>query len=279
MLLQIQQTQRPVIVVQPIISIVQLQELLQVDYESVGNDVHLSIADGQAMNPNRQQRAAWLMREPRFQQWFKASGSNILVVDGMETEMNTTSPLTYFCAMLGQNLENLQVAVPLNFFCGMHARPGDSLEGACGIMRSIIYQLLQQRWYFDLSFLDYAFCEHVRSHEITRLCLLFRNLLTSAPSCTIFCVIDGISWFDTGRHSGNVSTMMGYLQDLVKETNRENTGIDFKLLVTSPKACRWGQVWFPTGDRIVMPDETGGDGNPFNEYHMAAQSGFMMGPR
>ena len=193
MLLLMQQTQKPVVAVHPIISIEQLRELLQVDHESIGRDVQLSIVYGQAMNPNRQQRAAWLMMEPRFQQWFKTSGSNVLVVDGMEMEMDTTSPLTYLSAMLRQNLESLQVAVPLNFFCGMHARPEDSLEGACGIMRSLIDQLLQQGWNFDLSFLNYAFLEQVRGHEINHLCWLFRNLLTTAPSSTIFCIVDGIS--------------------------------------------------------------------------------------
>lgn len=272
MLLQLADARNPVVVVQSIINPEQIEELLKVDYETIGRDVQLSIKYGQAMNPRQQQRAAWLMQEPAFQQWFKASGSQILVVESMEVEMGPTSNLSYLCAMLQQNLESLQIAVPLSFFCGWHASPGDNLEGASGIMRSLIYQILGQRWNFDCSFINLAFLDQVRNFEISYLCLLFRNLLTSATSTTIFCLIDGISWYDTSRRSGDVGTMMMYMRDLVEETNQAESGIDFKLLITSPKACPSASIWFPYETRIVMPDETGGNGEAFNELSIAAQT-------
>lgn len=250
-----------------------------VDPETISRDVQLSIAYGRAMAPRRQQKAAWVMQEPPFQQWFQSSGSHILVVGGLEVEMDSISPLSYLCAMLQQNLESLQIAVPLSFFCGLHASPGDNLEGASGIMRSLIYQiLLQQQWNFDCSFIDLAFLDQIRNYEISHLCILFRSLLTSATSTTIFCLIDGISWYDTSRRSGDVSTMMAYMRELVDETNQADSGIDFKLLVTSPQACPSATVWFPYEERIIIPDDTCGNGEGFNEIGMAAQTQGLLEP-
>ena len=276
MLLQLAEARNPVVVVQSIINPEQIEELLKVDHESTSRDVQMSIKYGQAMTPRQQQRPAWLMQQPAFLQWFKTSGSQILVVESMEEETGPTSNLSYLCAMLQQNLESLQVAVPLSFFCGWHASPGDSLEGASGIMRSLIYQILGQRWNFDCSFINLAFLDQVRNFDISYLCLLFRNLLTSVTSITIFCLIDGISWYDTSRRSGDVATMMSYMRDLVEETNQAESGIDFKLLITSPKACPSASNWFPYEPRIVMPDETGGNGEAFNELTMAAKTQGML---
>lgn len=273
MMLQLAEARKPVVIVQSIVSPEQIEEILMVDYETTDRDVRLSIKYGHAMNFREQQRAAAVMQEPAFQQWFKTSGSQTLVVDSMEGEMGPTSHLSYLCAMLQQNLESLQVAVPLSFFCGWHASPGDNLEGASGIMRSLISQLLGQRWNFDCSFINLAFLDQVRSHDISYLCLLFRNLLTSVTSTTIFCLIDGISWYDTSRRSGDVGTLMTYMRDLVEETNQADSAIDLKLLITMPKACPSQSMWFPYEPRIVMPDETGdGNGEAFNEFSVAANT-------
>lgn len=274
-LLSLYEVQRPsVIVVQTaIVSAEDLRNLMKVSHKTVDDDLQIALDYGRSMRSPRQHRATWLMQQPAFQQWFQASGSQVLIVDGMEQEMDTTSPLTYFCAMLHRNLSNLQIAVPLIFFCGLHAKPGDYLEGACGIVRALTYQLLLQRWDFDCSCLDYAFLAQVQNHDISHLCRLFRILLTSAPPATIFCMVEGISEYEISRRIGDVEVMMGYLRDLVNETNVENSGIDFKVLVTSATASRSARTWFPNGTYILMPHETGLDGQI--DFNVASESGFL----
>ncbi|KAI9810739.1 MAG: hypothetical protein M1827_006077 [Pycnora praestabilis] len=274
-LLALAEMQRPsIIVIQaPTISVEDLRNLLQVDCKTVDSDTQLALDYGRAMTLARQRKATWLMQEPDFQGWFQASGSHILTVDGMEQETDAASPLTYFCTMLYENLSSLQVGVALIFICGLHAKPGDYLEGARGIMRSLIHQLLLQRWDFDCSFLDYAFILEVQKYDISHLCRLFRNLLTSAPTATIFCMIDGISEYDTHSRIGDVNVMMGYMRDIVAEMNRENSGIDFKLMLTSATACRSSRMWFPDGTHIFMPDESGLDGQI--EFNLASESDFL----
>ena len=263
--------QRPILVVQtPIISGEDLKKLLHVDHKILGHNFQLALDHGRAMTSTRQQRATWLMQEPAFQQWFRAMGSHILIVDGMEQEMDTISSLSYFCAMLHNNLSSLQVAIPLTFFCGLHAKPGENLEGAQGIMRSLIYQLLLLHLDFDYSFRDYPFLEGIRNQSIVHLCRLFRNLLTSFQSATVFCMIDGISEYEISSRLYDVNIMMGYFKDLVDETNREDSGINFKFLVTSSMACRLARVWFPFGRHLVMPDDAGLDG-PI-EFNIASES-------
>ncbi|MCJ1270774.1 hypothetical protein MMC22_010671 [Lobaria immixta] len=274
-LLSLYEVQRPsVIVVQTaIVSAEDLRNLMKVGHKTVDDDLQVALDYGRSMRSPRQHRATWLMQQPAFQQWFQASGSQVLIVDGMEREMDTTSPLTYFCAMLHQNLSNLQIAVPLIFFCGLHAKPGDYLEGARGVMRTLTHQLLFQRWDFDCSCLDYAFLAQVQTYDISHLCRLFRILLTSAPPATIFCMVEGISEYETSSRIGDVEVMMGYLRDFVNETNVENSGIDFKVLVTSATASRSARTWFPNGSYILMPHETGLDGQI--DFNVASESGFL----
>lgn len=161
-------------------------------------------------------------------------------VDGMDTEVDTIPSLSYFSAVLRQKLENMQCTVRLNFFCGMHTEPEDSLDGACGIMRILTSQLLRQKFNSDLSFLDLAFVDKIRAHDISHLCLLFRNLLKSAKSAAIFCIIDGISRFDTEDKKSDVKSVLKYLQELDKDIatttpSSESNGVFLHVLVTSPK--------------------------------------------
>ena len=271
MLQSLAETQKPVVIVQtPFISGEDLRRLLQVDNNTICGNLRLTLGHGHVMAAIRQQRAIWLMHERTFQQWFRAHGSDILIVDGMEQEMDAISALSFFVAVLHESLSNMQVAIPLTFFCGLHAKPGDYLEGAQGTMRSLIHQLLSLQWDLDQSFLDLPFLDEIRNHSIASLCTLFRNLLTSVPPTTIFCMIDGISEYEISSRIHDVNVMMGFLRDLVDETNKEDSGINFKLLVTSSTASRYARTWFPYEKHIVMPDEAGLDG-PL-EFSMPSES-------
>ncbi len=103
----------------------------------------------------------------------------MLVVGGMELSTNTvaTSPLTFPVALLTQALEGLPGAVWITFFCGIHATPGGGLEGAQGIMRSFIFQILLQNLNFNCAFIEEGFLKQIFDYEISQLCALFPNLL------------------------------------------------------------------------------------------------------
>lgn len=266
----------------PLVGPQELRDGLNVDHKVLIRDIHVSAACGQRLRPTRQQRAAWLMQNLKFQRWFSTNESQMLIVDGMELSTNSlaTSPLTFLVALLMKALEGLPGAVPITFFCGFHATPGDGLEGAQGMMRSIIFQLLLQNWDFDCAFIEEGFLKQVLDYEISQLCGLFRNLLTSAPdNTTIFCIIDGVSWFENPGRRNDICTVMENLQELVEELRQESQGgslVNLKILVTSPKASGSANEWGDQDSRLIMPMETGGNGQTFNIMHTIAHTDGLL---
>lgn len=195
----------------PVVSAQQLRGGLNGDHKILIRDILVSAALGQRLKPAQQQRAAWLMKDMMFQRWFSMNESQMLIVDGMELLTNTlaTSPLTFLVTLLRQALKGLPGAVTVTFFCGIHATPGDGLEGAQGITRSLVSQILLQDWDFNFDFIDEGFLKHIYDYKIPQLCSLFRNLLTSAPdNTTVSCIIDGISWFENPGRRHDICTVM-----------------------------------------------------------------------
>jgi hypothetical protein len=238
---------------QPIITVDQLLQLLQVDIDFAARDAERSLQDANQLRPSDQQRAAWLMNSAQFQSWFKSGLSGTLVIDGMG-EMTPVSPMSYFCALLSQELS--QIAVPLSFFCGLH-RAGDSMSNVTAIMRSLISQLLANlfvRQNITLHFMSVDAIIGVQELRLDFLCELFRKIISSLTSSAIFIIIDGISWFEKEPH---LEDLLGRLQNLVIEckTTGMNNGVILKLVITSPKASIHTKRLFPRDTQLVIPSD------------------------
>jgi len=108
------------------------------------------------------------MQDVMFQRWLSTNESQMHVVGGMELSTNTV-------ALLTQALEGLPGAVWITFFCGIHATPGGGLEGAQGIMRRSIFQILRIK--FNCAFIEEGLLKQIFDYEISQLCGLFQNLL------------------------------------------------------------------------------------------------------
>ena len=237
-------------------------------------DIALAHAFGQEMSASRHARVGSLIQDSEFQSWVKAGRSQTLVINGMESNGmdSTLSPLTFLCTLLSKVLSKMRIAEPLIFFCGQHATPGDQFEGAGGVMRSLCSQILITHGkYLDLAFLDFIALQAISNHDIVALCRLFNALLERVGQTTVFCMIDGISWYETEARSRDMHTAMSFLQSLIEAVGRSSSGLVFKLLVTSPILSQFAHVWFPNGPRILMQSEAEGDGEFMGE-HMAAEA-------
>jgi hypothetical protein len=219
------------------------------------------------------------MNSARFQSWFKSGLSEMLVIDGMG-EMTPVSPMSYFCALLLQELTN---TVPLSFICGLH-RAGDNMSDATAIMRSLISQLLANplvRQNINLHFMSLNAIIGVQELRLDFLCELFRRTVGSlTPGTAIFIIIDGVSWFEKEPHLEELSFAMVSLRDLVIECNTSgmNNGVILKLLVTSSKASIHTKHLFPRETQLVIPSDTLGHGHDFNARQMAMQLQRLLGP-
>ena len=277
----------PVILTQIMQSVITFQQLLNVlaayprkphsgassIFDVTTRDIALAHAFGQEMSAARQARVGTLVQDSKFQSWFKVARSQTLVIDGMEENGvdSALSPLTFFCTLLSKSLSSMGIAESLTFFCGQHATPADQFEGASGMMRSLCSQiLLSHGESLNLAFLDFAALQALSNHDIVALCRLFEALLERVGQGVIFCMIDGVSWYETEARSKDMHIVMPFLQSLVEAIDENGNGLILKLLITSPILGQFARGWFPSCSRILMQTEIEGDGD-FGEGRMMAE--------
>jgi len=270
----------------PMISSSQLLSLLRVQPSIPENDSHSGVQYGQTLSPEGQCRAASLLQNPRFQSWLKAGRCEVLVVNGKDprSQSATMSPLTYVVGLLGQTLTATQAAVPLVCVCGKHASPDDPLEGAAGVLRLLVFQLLTHVGdSADLSLLDYNFIEAVKWGDIGHLRELFRSLIVSVVSvasapCSIVCLVDGVSFLETTARKPGLETLIAFLQQLVLDINELGGLLVFKVLLTYPYMSSYAHDWFPP-ETILTMGELSGDRHGYNSVRLSSASeNLMLGP-
>jgi hypothetical protein len=269
------------------ISSSQLLSLLHVQPSVPENEVHSGVQYGQTLSPEGQSRAASLLQNPRFQSWLKSGRCEMLVVNGKDprSQSATMSPLTYAIGLLGRTLTATQAAVPLICVCGKHASPDDPLEGAAGVLRLLVFQLLAYLGdSADLSLLDYNFIEAVKWGEISHLRELFRSLIVSVVSvasspCSIVCLVDGVSFLETTARKPGLEVLVAFLQQLVLDINELGGLLVFKVLLTYPYMSSYAHDWFPPDAILTMGEEIGGDGQGYNSVRLtSASENLMLGP-
>jgi hypothetical protein len=231
---------------------------------------------GSSLNPHRQSRISFLLQDGKFQDWFKSLRSQTLVINGMDFASQPdemVSPLSYMCTMLAKTVTQLQHAYPIVFFCRLHTDPDDKLHGASGMMRSLIVQLvLALADTADLSFLSNADMEAIQTRDVYVLCQLFDEILKRVSTAIVFCMIDGVSWFENEIHVQGMHTAMQSLNSLVEAVEATGSGLVFKLLVTSPIANEYCKYWFPNRVELTVPGEFSMDSQGFGNMRMLMAS-------
>ncbi|KAL9621841.1 MAG: hypothetical protein Q9160_003814 [Pyrenula sp. 1 TL-2023] len=190
--------------------------------------------------------------------------SAALVVNAREKAwpMQVPSSTSYFISALAQALSHRNAAIPLSFCCGQHATPGDNLEGPRGLLRSLCFQLLTQTTIqdSDLTFVNTHLLDGVRAQEIGSLSDLLQRLISVVGQQDwrpIFCLIDGVSWFEDARRRSETGTVITALREFVAllRERHESIGIILKVLVTSPTAIALeAQQWVSGVQTIDLPD-------------------------
>ncbi|KAL8857199.1 MAG: hypothetical protein Q9178_006254 [Gyalolechia marmorata] len=228
------------------------EQLFQSEYlEIIVRDTQMVTIEGARDKPSSQARAHWLLGNPRFEHWLTADGPQALLVDGRGDGLNKISPMSYLCALLSMSLQHTEPVVSFTFFCGLHVAEMDPIRGPTGIVRSLVRRLLDVQ-YFDLDFIDIGFEEQLRQYNMESLLDLFYLLFEQLPEdLVLFCVIDGVTFYESPGQMSGLETVIGFLVDLTK---RRDTGPVFKLLLTTPRIHRCATPYFSQHDRIVVPD-------------------------
>jgi hypothetical protein len=195
-----------------------------------------------------QDRTDQIMKSPRFKEWVVSASSQTLLIHG-NSDSQFISPISFFCALLVQNLRSVDRFRPLIFFCGCHLY--EDYGGGRTMIISLLAQLLQQQA-FDLTFIDHELVYQMDSGNIEAFCHVFGRLVEQIHTTrTVFCVIDGINYYE--RHEEVLQDMALVLSSLL-DLSREQTV--FKLLVTSPSTSEDVRQAVADTDYLALPEQT-----------------------
>nr|OQO18393.1 hypothetical protein B0A51_13724 [Rachicladosporium sp. CCFEE 5018] len=236
------------------------------------------------MAPKQQARAAVLLQNVTFQTWFKSAESDILVVQGKcGSDVHATmSPLTHFTGLFATMLDRSQTAVPLTYVSGRHSIPDDALEGAEGMMRMLISQLLARFGdAIDLPDMNYEHIEATKAGDIRYLCELFRLIIIATVSSStrpfaVVCLVDGLSLLETGARRSSLEYAFRPLQRLVNDASAIPGMLVLKVVLLYSHVSQYAWEWFPRSAILTLGDDAGGDGHGYNAARLAALSESAM---
>jgi hypothetical protein len=219
-------------------------------------------------------QANYLITIPKFKAWLNNRVSDILVVDGQcqEQSVGKISPISVFCASLFEVLSGSvsnptdaavfrKPTVLLSFFCRQHPAPHDGLPGPAGLMRSLIDQLLLE-WpendRLDTLFIQQQpwIWEGIEKSDVSTLCYVFGELLRQlGPASLVYCIIDGISQFDTSLRGWNqeLQTIVDCFTHYITGDSRTRPGTaPVKILLASADKSVTLKRELPSGHHIDL---------------------------
>ncbi|PWY90988.1 hypothetical protein BO70DRAFT_410608 [Aspergillus heteromorphus CBS 117.55] len=230
--------------------------------ESIGTERHFVYLLGRSLGEDMQHQVSAVIQDSRFRYWLQSMTSGTLVVSGTgfnPLQAEIASPLSYMCALLMRSVLQAPFIHPITFFCRLHLEPSDCVSGADGIMRSLIAQLalsLTETGILDLTFLTWNCLQLIAMRDLVSLCRVLENILKPVRQSVILFMIDGIDFYDNSSRLFGMDLVMSFLNSLVEAINYSNTGLVFKLLLTSHMGGGYLPEWFPNRVDIPLTEET-----------------------
>ena len=214
---------------------------------------------GFSMDRRDQVRAEWLIANKRVSSWFRSAQSRTLLVNGNHN-LDRISPVSFFCAMLVQSLKPIECIMVLYHFCGLYTQEDDpvgGLPGSCGLLRSLLTQLIEQWKFGELKCLDQEDVEKLKNAS-PNLSLrdqrhLFRRLVTALPPAKpLFVIIDNINYYETVEFYRKTKKVIRRLLSDCKIKSM------VKIIVTSATRATEVSEYFEHGERLDMPADIDG---------------------
>lgn len=203
-------------------------------------DIEKSITLGHGFGSMQGMTQAFL-KSQQLKTWLTCEDSEVLLVNGNSTG-DKVSPLTFACGIFTRSLSSFSGAIRICFFCGMHCDPRKEEEPGAGLMlASLISQLLAGYSSYKLRFsqgwrFKAADLESDSPNRIDALLELFSQLMMELPENQIvFCIIDGIQFYENHSRGRDTNKAIRHLVDLVLgQDERQKSHTIFKLLITTP---------------------------------------------
>lgn len=256
--------------------------LLGCDTDQIHTDIARALSEGQILPSGSQDRTRFFTDSPRMKSWLTGQQSELLLVYGNQSN-SIISPLTFASGIFLRSLRSYNGVIALSFFCSMHnenQKEHVKNVGASLMLANITSQLLNSCPAFDFSFLKKQDTWPFKQSDLRdgspkylrALCVLFAELMGQLPSDQIvFCVIDGIEFYEFGNRRVDTCTVMELFMDLMTGNHEKNIKALFKVLITTPGASL--AVYEVVGRANIwrMPMDVGRSDQHFNSRRRAAQ--------
>ncbi|KAI8718138.1 hypothetical protein NCS52_00891800 [Fusarium sp. LHS14.1] len=240
---------------------IQLLGVLGLSVYDPWDDLDVVLRHTEHYDANLRGQAEWLVKTTEFQSWLHEDSSSVLLADGcMDPEF--ISPMSGFCCgLITSFMDNPDLAVTF-FFAGLDTSKSKTRSGPTAIMRSLIAQLLLNPNLpkLDLGFVSKAMLEACAQQDCRTLCDVFVGIVKQVPpQMAVFCIVDGIIWYEQARWKADMHFVASMFEDLAKRTNPARSGL-VKVLLTTPtrsisivdmtrrKQSVWWHVVLASGD-------------------------------
>jgi hypothetical protein len=263
-----------------------LLKIVDVNHLRISNDAVIVVRRGSALALADIGRAADMMMAPQVKELLSDPGPSVVAIDGHfdHTQIGKVSPLSYVCAMLSQALRqqsqlyaasfgsgsptSLQPekgaprSVILEYFCALHTAGDDDLRGPQGLIRclttQLILSLVANKW---IGHAEAVHLPHLRNGEeellaqqnLDAVCRLFTGLIRLVPhDVPIYCLVDGWSAYEREElWQAEYDVVLSAFREAADASNPDD-GANFKLLLTSPTACRWLGDFLIPGQKVSL---------------------------
>lgn len=216
-----------------------------------------------------QYRAVTLIKSPILQEWLTKSESGPLHINGnMFSHQNETrqSPLSFFCAKLIDSvLHGAQTSrsrarktiFAVRWFCGQHADMVEDYDAhPTGMLNNLVAQLINQLLDFPNTLtLPNPPDLPGNGLQCSELCEIFVLLAETLPPGTVlFCIIDGISYYEDKDRRAECTEVLSMLTSLTRRSHDATQGCLIKLLITTPLRSRCAQELFMVNEVLEMDE-------------------------
>ncbi|KAK1845106.1 hypothetical protein CCHR01_12276 [Colletotrichum chrysophilum] len=182
----------------------------------------------------------------RLESFVKVKGSTALLLLGGDSCRDTPrSAISYFSANMVKSLTRIATQERsiciLSYFCGQHTDDGEPFSSPVELITTFVLQLLSQSGHaIDPEVLIQSrIMDTLYEQKVASVCKLLVNLLDAASKDTlVFCLIDGVSFFESPkRRKEDMVIVVRLLLRHARKRQRKACGAKLKVLFAAPSGC------------------------------------------
>ena len=234
----------------------------------VADDLSIQSTLIHTMSLASQDRAVALMISPWLQSWLVNPSSSLLHINGnmfSNEHEACQSPLSYVCAKFVHSIQakyqqpqgrDSGPVFTVCWFCGQHTDMRSDYDAhPTGMLNNLLSQLIHQLSSSVLQSEPMSVSLPAGDPQLSDLCNVFVQLVTALPIGTIiFCVIDGISYYEDSGRQAECIEVLSMLTTLTRHCQGVMNGPLIKLLVTAPLRSRHAHDFFEAEEIFDMDE-------------------------